>query len=194
MALVAAIYATANGTANAGSDYTATSGTLTFAPGQTSVTIKVAINGDRLDELNEAFFVNLSSAINATIADAQGVTTITDDDAAPILKVTANPGQLWPPNHKMVEIQVKVTTSDDFDANPVVKLVSITSNEPDNGMGDGDTAKDIDIRSDGRIFLRAERSGSGTGRVYTLTYSATDSSGNITYSTTEVKVPHSQGK
>jgi hypothetical protein len=118
-------YATANGSATAGSDYTASSGTLTFAPGQTSATIKVAINGDRLDEANETFVVNLSSAVNATIADAQGVTTITDDDAAPTLKVTANPPWLWPPNHKMVEIQVKVTSSDDFDANPIVKIQQI---------------------------------------------------------------------
>lgn len=187
-------YATANGSATAGSDYTASSGTLTFAPGQTSQTIKVAINGDRLDETDETFLVNLSNAINATIADNRAIATITDDDAAPLLKVSANPPQLWPPNHKMVEVQVNVAVSDDFDANPAVKLVSITSNEPDNGLGDGDTAKDIDIRPDGRIFLRAERSGTGSGRVYTLTYSATDSAGNVTYSTTEVRVPLNQGK
>jgi hypothetical protein len=93
----------------------------------------------------------------------------------------------------MVEIKVNKQVSDDFDINPTVKLVSITSNEPDNGLGDGDTAGDIEIRPDGRIFLRAERSGNGNGRVYTLTYSATDSAGNVTYSTTQVRVPKNQG-
>ncbi len=73
-------YSTADGTAKAGSDYVATSGTLTFAAGQTNQTISVAVNGDRIDELDETFFVNLSSAINATIADAQAVGTIVDND------------------------------------------------------------------------------------------------------------------
>jgi hypothetical protein len=187
-------YETANGTAIAGSDYTATSGTITFAPGETTKTVSVQIIGDRLDEQNESFFVNLSQAINANIVDAQAIGTIIDDDSSPILTVTSVPGELWPPNHKMVEVKVNIKVSDDFDANPTVKLVSITSNEPDNGLGDGDTAGDIEIRPDGRIFLRAERSGNGNGRIYTLTYSATDSAGNVTYSTTEVNVPKSQGK
>ncbi len=73
-------YATANGTATSGSDYQATSGTLTFAPGQTSKTITVPVNGDRRAEPNETFFVNLSSPTNATIADSQGVATIVDDE------------------------------------------------------------------------------------------------------------------
>ena len=63
-------YATANNTATAGADYTANSGQLTFAPGQTNQTISVAVNGDRTDELDETFFVNIRYAINATIADA----------------------------------------------------------------------------------------------------------------------------
>ncbi|MDM9385690.1 PKD domain-containing protein [Chlorogloeopsis sp. ULAP01] len=187
-------YATADGTAIAGSDYLANSGTLTFAPGETTKTISVAIMGDRRDELNESFSINLGEAINATIADTTAVGTIVDDDESPVLKVSASPAELWPPNHKMVEVKVNVQASDDFDPNPVVKLVSITSNEPDNGLGDGDTAGDIEIRPDGRIFLRAERSGKGNGRIYTLTYSATDSAGNVTYSTTQVRVPHSKGK
>jgi DNA/RNA endonuclease G (NUC1)/PKD repeat protein len=187
-------YSTANGTATAGSDYTATNGILNFAAGETTKTIAVQIIGDRNYEQNENFFVNLSEAINANIADAQAVATILDDDESPTLTVQAVPGELWPPNHKMVEVKVNKQVSDDFDANPIVKLVSITSNEPDNGLGDGDTAGDIEIRSDGRIFLRAERSGGGNGRVYTLTYSATDSAGNITYSTTQVKVPKSKGQ
>ena len=73
-------YATADGTATAGSDYTAASGTLTFAPGETSKTITVLVNGDRLGEPNETFFVNLSGATNAAIADGQGVGTIVDDE------------------------------------------------------------------------------------------------------------------
>jgi len=73
-------YATADGSATAGSDYQAASGTLTFAPGETSKTITVLVNGDRLGEPNETFAVNLSGAINATIADGQGLGTIVDDE------------------------------------------------------------------------------------------------------------------
>jgi hypothetical protein len=73
-------YATGNGTATAGSDYQVASGTLTFAPGQTSKTITVPVNGDRIAEPNETFAVNLSSPTNATIADGQGLATILDDE------------------------------------------------------------------------------------------------------------------
>jgi probable HAF family extracellular repeat protein len=77
---VSVTFATANGSATAGSDYQANSGTLTFGPGETSKTITVLVNGDRLGEPNETFAVNLSGATNATIADAQGVCTIVDDE------------------------------------------------------------------------------------------------------------------
>ncbi len=74
-------FATANGTATAGSDYVAiTTQTLTFAPGTTTQTIDVTINGDTVGEANETFFVNLSGATNASIADNQGQGTITNDD------------------------------------------------------------------------------------------------------------------
>ncbi len=74
-------YATANGTATAGSDYTATSGTLTFAPGETSKQITVQATGDTQNEPDETFFVNLTNATNATLARAQGTGTIRNDDA-----------------------------------------------------------------------------------------------------------------
>ena len=80
-------YATANGTATTPADYTAASGTLTFAAGQTTKTVTVLVNGDTLDEANETFFVNLSNPSNATIADGQGVGTITDDDPPPTLTI-----------------------------------------------------------------------------------------------------------
>jgi len=82
-------YATANGTATAGSDYTAGSGTLTFAPGVVSQTITIAVTGDTATESNETFTVNLTSPVNATVLDGQGVVTITDDDGAPAAGLVA---------------------------------------------------------------------------------------------------------
>jgi hypothetical protein len=72
-------YATGDGTATDG-DYQATSGTLTFAPGETSKTITVIVLGDRLGEPNETFVVNLTNPANATIDDGQGAGTIVDDE------------------------------------------------------------------------------------------------------------------
>jgi hypothetical protein len=73
-------YATADGTATAGSDYQATSGILTFAPGETSKNVTVPVIGDRLGEANETFVVNLTSPTTATVADGRGVGTILDDE------------------------------------------------------------------------------------------------------------------
>ena len=80
-------FATANGTAQAGSDYASASGTLTFAPNDVAETVAVTINGDTLFETNEAFAVNLTNAVNATIADSQATGTINNDDAAPTLSI-----------------------------------------------------------------------------------------------------------
>jgi Ca2+-binding RTX toxin-like protein len=73
-------YATADGTAEAGTDYTAVNGTLTFAPDATEQEVRVPILGDDLVEPDESFFVNLSNPVNDVIADGQGQATITDDD------------------------------------------------------------------------------------------------------------------
>ncbi len=80
---------TANNTAVAPGDYTAlSSSTLTFNPGQTTQTVTVVVNGDTIDEgASETFFVNLSSSVNASILDNQGVGTITDDDNAPTISI-----------------------------------------------------------------------------------------------------------
>src|SRR5205814_2094267 len=81
-------YATANGTALAGTDYVSTNGLLSFAPGTTSQTITVRVNGDLLNEANETFFVNLSNPTNATFSDSQGVGTINNDD--PVVSTIPN--------------------------------------------------------------------------------------------------------
>ncbi len=80
-------FATADGTATAGSDYVANSGTLTFNPGVTSQTLNVTVNGDTLNETNETYFVNLSNVSGADYADSQGLGTITNDDPAPSLSI-----------------------------------------------------------------------------------------------------------
>jgi CSLREA domain-containing protein len=73
-------WATADGTATSPSDYQADDDTLTFTPGQTSKTIPVTVNGDTVDEENEAFQVSLSTPTNATIAGSEATGTITNDD------------------------------------------------------------------------------------------------------------------
>jgi subtilisin family serine protease len=75
-------YSTADGTATAGSDYQAKSGTVTFSAGVTSRTIGIRVYGDRTVEANETFFVNLSNAVGATISDGQGQATILNDDGS----------------------------------------------------------------------------------------------------------------
>ena len=72
-------FATAGGTATAGIDYVATSGTVTFAPGETSKSITVPVIGDMLLEDLETFVVSLTNASGATIVDGQGQGTIVDD-------------------------------------------------------------------------------------------------------------------
>ncbi|HEX7332193.1 MAG TPA: FG-GAP-like repeat-containing protein [Pyrinomonadaceae bacterium] len=73
-------FSTANGTATAGSDYVATSGTVTFNPGEGVKSVAVEVLGDNVDEISETFLVNLSNPTNATITTAQGTGTIQDDD------------------------------------------------------------------------------------------------------------------
>lgn len=81
-------YQTANYRAIAGVDYTAVSGTLTFAPGQTSRTVLVPVTPDAVYETNEPFFLKLSGVTNATLLKANGVGTIRDDDAVPVPKLS----------------------------------------------------------------------------------------------------------
>jgi hypothetical protein len=82
-------FATADGTATAGADYVAASGTLTFSPGVVSQTITISVTGDATTEPDETVLVNLSSPVNATVLDGQGVLTITNDDGAPTAGLVA---------------------------------------------------------------------------------------------------------
>jgi predicted extracellular nuclease len=116
------------------------------------------------------------------------------DGQAPTLALAATPSVLWPANHKLVSVEVMATARDNLDPAPAVRLVSVTSNEADNGLGDGDTAGDIKIDDDFTLRLRAERAGAGGGRIYTLTYEARDFAGNASQATVEVSVPHGMNR
>jgi hypothetical protein len=108
---------------------------------------------------------------------------------APGLDVDLAPNSLWPPNHLLVDITPTVNVTVTCDPSVSVTLVSITSNEPENGLGDGNGAPDIVIIDDLNFQLRAERSGLGSGRIYTVCYAATDLAGNQTTACEVVVVP-----
>ena len=87
-------WATADGTARAGTDYTAGSGRLTFGVGEDRKTVSVTVTGDDVDEPNETFTVRLSNASGATIADAEATGTIRDDDDAPTVTLVLSPDSI----------------------------------------------------------------------------------------------------
>jgi outer membrane biosynthesis protein TonB len=80
--VVTVAYATANGSAVSPDDYTTRSGTLVFLAGETSKTVSVPLNDDQVEEADETFTLGLSSAVNASLTDAQGIGTIVDDDVS----------------------------------------------------------------------------------------------------------------
>jgi hypothetical protein len=131
---------------------------------------------------------------NTAQATAGGINL---DKAAPAVACSNSAPALWPPNHKLVTVQTAVTVTDGLSGPLRFTLLRATSNEPDNGLGDGDTADDIQDFAigapDTRGLLRAERSAQGTGRIYSLVYEGVDLAGNSATCTTTVTVPQNQG-
>jgi hypothetical protein len=100
---------------------------------------------------------------------------------------------LWPPNHKMVPVHLDYSTTDNCGGNITSRLY-VYSNEPDNGLGDGDVSPDWKIVDNHNILLRAERSGTGSGRVYSIYIISHDNSYYYTSKLVTVAVPHDKGK
>jgi hypothetical protein len=122
-----------------------------------------------------------------------------NDTQAPTITLSSQPITLWPPNHKYVTVNVTdlvTSVTDNCDHSVGVGSVNIsvvTSDEPDNSTGDGNTTSDIVIAASCKsVQLRAERSGNGNGRVYTITLNVADASNNVSTATFKVTVPHSQ--
>ncbi len=125
---------------------------------------------------------------NTAIA-TQRVTVI--DNTPPVISGgSVDKPSLWPPNHKMVDVTVNYSATDNCGS--VTNVLRVASNEPINGLGDGDTSPDWEVRDAHHVRLRAERSGRSAGRVYTITITSTDSSGNSSSKQVFVKVPHDQ--
>lgn len=100
----------------------------------------------------------------------------------------ANPSELWPPNHKMRNVGVSYASTDNFPG-AVSCTMSVASNEPVTSAGDN-TSPDWIVMNNLAAQLRAERSGAGGGRIYTITITCTDAAGNSTSKWTTVVVPH----
>jgi hypothetical protein len=107
---------------------------------------------------------------------------------------TGDAGSLWPANHKLVPVAAAVSVSDPGDPSPSCAVASASSNEPENGTGDGDRAPDWVLTGGLGVELRAERAGSGTGRIYAVTVRCTDASGNSSTRDAYVTVPHDDRK
>ena len=91
------------------------------------------------------------------------VIEVVDTTPPEIRSAIATPNRLWPPNHKMRPTVITVDVTDICDENPTCRIISVTSNEPDNGVGDGNTEPDWEITGALTLNLRAERSGGEWG-------------------------------
>ena len=146
--------------------------THTFLPGTHTVQVTVSDGSD-------------SCSCDTTVA------VLLDTAPPTITSVSASPNVLWPPNHHMVPVSITAVATDDCDV-PICNVTSVSSNEPVNGLGDGDTSPDWVITGDLTLNLRSERSGTGSGRIYTIGVECSDSSNNVSQTTVSVTVPHNQ--
>jgi hypothetical protein len=135
--------------------------------------------------------------ITLTVNDGQGGTasdtvavTIADTTPPRLESVTASPNVLGAPNHAMVPVTVRAATADQCSTTTVCTIAAVRSNEPMNGTGDGDMTPDWEVTGDLTVNLRAERAGTGNGRVYTMTVGCTDASAQRAAKNVTVTVPH----
>lgn len=182
---------TIEATSAAGATVVYNAATATDAVGVASITYSTA---------SGATFSLGTTTVTVTATDAAGnssqatfTVTVRDTTAPAIASVTPSQGALWPPNHQMVGITLNAVATDAVGVTST-KIVNVTSSEPDNGLGDGDTAGDIVITGALSVNLRAERAGKGGGRTYTITVESRDAAGNVSTKTCTVSVAKSQGR
>lgn len=158
-----------------------------------SLSTLTSVSVPPLTNSNTFLFFGNSTAVGTTFSNFRVNSTTARDTTPPVISsLTASPTTLWPPNHQMVAVTLTPVATDNVGVTSL-KIVSVTSNEPDNGLGDGDTPNDIQVTGNLTLNLRAERSGTGNGRIYTITVEARDAAGNATTRSVTVTVPKSQG-
>jgi hypothetical protein len=137
--------------------------------------------------------VNISNIECSTATgrcQAENVAIVNPANEAPICDMaTARPAVLWPPDHRLVPIAIVGVFDPDGDAVDVT-ATDVTSSEADNAPGSGNTSPDTQLDP---LAVRAERSGQGSGRVYTIDFVADDGHGGTCSGTVQVCVPHDQG-
>jgi hypothetical protein len=167
----------------------------------------LAVSGGSPVSLATCYISDLSLGSHfITLETSDGFNTVSDqvqvdivDGTAPTMAPTINTNLLWPPNHKMVDIMIYVNANDNS-GEAIVLSAEISSNEPEEDLGDGDASPDwsaIEIDQEAGIIhfqLRSERSGAGNGREYIIRIVAEDSSENTAATDIQVVVPHDKRK
>jgi hypothetical protein len=116
------------------------------------------------------------------------ITVLDIDDPPACTLAQPSLALMWPPNHKLLSAGILGVT-DPNDDTVTVTITGVTQDEPVNGLGDGDTSPDAVIQGDG-VLLRAERAGTGNGRVYRVSFTADDGFGGRCTGSVKICVPH----
>jgi len=162
------------------------------------VEVQVAIGGEAVDHTSPGFYAVTYDAADALGNQADTFTrtvSVVDTTIPAVTAIEASPSSLWPPNHKMTGVTISVSAADSCDTElPICEITGVASNEPETGCGAGNKQPDWLATGDLTVDLRAERCGQGDDRIYTIEVTCEDATGNSSHATTEVRVPHDQGK
>lgn len=165
-------------------------GTNVLAAGTTTNATTLSLTNQFALGTNEVTFGVTEDGSN--IVSCTSLVIVQDTTPPSLESIGATPNMIWPPNHKMRPIKLEVRATDL--GGPTTWLVtSIESNEPEDGLGDGHTSPDWAIKAPHKAWVRAERAGRGSGRVYTLNVEVADPSNNTTNGSVNVYVPHDRG-
>jgi hypothetical protein len=161
-----------------------------------------AINGPSAGSLPLGSNTLLYTAVDGAGNQASCTTTVQVIDTTPPDVLVTPPQPLWPPNHKYHTISLAdcaIAAVDQcggvLDPNSgSARIKCVSSDEPEDALGDGDTLADIVFVNSTTVMVRSERQGTSDGRVYSIAFEVMDASGNIRQGVCPVSVPHDQGK